>query len=268
VPPACGGVGGEAVAVPIESLTPGDLIYSHDGTLHPVIKVIRRTYSGPMFHIVGENGQALHVTEDLLLLSERRVKHLSPSGHWSGVPRHHFERARRLRQTMSPPEVALWCALRGSQLGVKFRKQHPIGPYIADFYSHECGLVIEVDGSQHFDTEHARTYDRERDLLMERYGLNILRFSAHDVGANLAGVLASIYRHTCQQPLESDPTKQWRLPDRLCRGDGVYLSTKSHPGRIAEISSERLSEEVLIVELDGWLSFVTNVCALRGFGLE
>lgn len=76
------------------------------------------------------------------------------------MPGQHFERARELRREMTPAEHNLWRVLRDKQCGAKFRKQHPIGPYIADFYSWDAGVVVEVDGESHFTPE-AQAYDKE-----------------------------------------------------------------------------------------------------------
>jgi very-short-patch-repair endonuclease len=65
---------------------------------------------------------------------------------------HMIGRARDLRRASTPPEDLLWLALRNAQIGgMKFRRQHPIGPYVADFYCHAAGLVVEVDGVSHDD---------------------------------------------------------------------------------------------------------------------
>ena len=277
LPPACGGGGGDisaaspsathqVVEVPIERLKVGDMVYSHDGKPHKILETFRRTYSGSMFQIVGENGKSLCLTEDHLVLTERRVKHLTPSGQWSGIPRHHFGRARAMRQAMSPPELAVWCSLLGKQMGVKFRKQHPIGPYIADFYSHECGLVVEIDGEQHFETEEAQSYDRERDAFMENLGLIVLRFSAYDVGANLEGVLASIYRMARQHTLKSDPEKQWCFAEALRPGDTVYAGVELCSIRIEDVTSARSVEEVFDIKVDDAHAYITHLCVIHNCG--
>ena len=218
------------------------------------------------YHIVGEDGESLSLTEDHLVLTERRVKRLTPSGQWSGIPRHHFERARTMRQAMSPPELAVWRRLRGNQMGVKFRKQHPIGPYIADFYSRECSLVVEVDGAQHFETEEAQVYDRERNAYMENLGLTVLRFSSYDVGANLEGVLASIYREARQRTLKSDPAKQWRRAGSLCPGDIIFSGTELRPLRIQEIACEQCVEEVFDTRVEDAHSYITDLCVVHNCG--
>ena len=101
------------------------------------------------------------------------------------------EQRRNLRQNATPQETLLWSRLRNNQLGKKFRRQHGIGHYIADFYCHEHQLVIELDGSQHFD-DAAVKYDAERTRFFEKEGCAVLRFSNSDVNTNLEGVLLLI----------------------------------------------------------------------------
>ena len=89
---------------------------------------------------------------------------------------------------MTPPERKLWKVLRGEQLGVKFSRQHPIGPYIADFYSREAQLVVEIDGVAAHSGAEAFEYDRARDTYMESLGLRVMRIPASEVEHNLEGV--------------------------------------------------------------------------------
>ena len=101
--------------------------------------------------------------------------------------------ARKLRREMSPPERLLWSALRGKQVaGLKFRKQAPIGVYIADFYCHEARLVVEVDGGSHCGDR--LDHDQKRDRWMHEQGIHVLRVQARDVFENLDGVVRAIRR--------------------------------------------------------------------------
>jgi very-short-patch-repair endonuclease len=91
---------------------------------------------------------------------------------------------------MTPPEVILWVALRNRQLGnLKFRRQHPVGIYVADFYCYEARLVVEIDGPAHFDRVQC---DRLRDEWMHGQGLRVLRIPAMDVFRDLDSVLRTI----------------------------------------------------------------------------
>ncbi len=96
-----------------------------------------------------------------------------------------------MRSNMTGPEQLLWKAPRGESLGIKFRRQFGIGPYIADFYSPRNKLVIEIDGGSHAHPN-ARTYDDERDAFMIGLGINVLRFSNHEVLSNIDDVLLRI----------------------------------------------------------------------------
>ena len=91
--------------------------------------------------------------------------------------------AKALRRSMSKPEVLLWRLLRGSPGGVRFRRQHPVGPYVADFYCPAAKLVIEIDGQVH---EHGDQPARDmvRDAYIEAAGLHVLRIPARDVLAD------------------------------------------------------------------------------------
>jgi very-short-patch-repair endonuclease len=106
--------------------------------------------------------------------------------------KHMIHRARDLRQTETPPEQLLWLALRNEQIGgLKFRRQHPIGPYVVDFYCHSAGLVVEVDGMSHDDKI---SQDAEKTNYIERQGLRILRVTNEDVMHDLDAVAREIAR--------------------------------------------------------------------------
>jgi len=106
------------------------------------------------------------------------------------VPPALLERARELRRHGTTAEAILWECLRDRQLaGAKFRRQHVIGPYIADFYCHEARLVIEVDGGVHLEQQ---TQDQERQASLEAQGYRVMRFTNERVLADTDTVLAEI----------------------------------------------------------------------------
>ena len=100
--------------------------------------------------------------------------------------------ARKLRKNLTPAEAILWQALRNKQFeGLKFRRQHPVGNFILDFYCPCCKLVIEVDGEIHCDRFE---YDNARSNKLAEYGYTVLRFSNERVMNKLPQVLAEIRR--------------------------------------------------------------------------
>ena len=109
------------------------------------------------------------------------------------APRITKDRAKALRRDMSLPEVLLWKAIKGRQLNrLQFRKQHPIGPYVLDFYCDAEKLAIEVDGSSHsFGDRPAR--DERRDAWLKEQGIATLRIPAslilEDVGDAMRMIL-------------------------------------------------------------------------------
>lgn len=102
-----------------------------------------------------------------------------------------FDRARELRNTMTDAEMVLWGYLKAKPLGYKFRRQHPLGIYIADFFCYKLKLVIEVDGGIH-EKEEIKINDTERQKIIEAEGITVLRFKNDEVLKQLQTVIAKI----------------------------------------------------------------------------
>jgi very-short-patch-repair endonuclease len=101
-------------------------------------------------------------------------------------------RATRLRAEMSLPEVLLWKRLKGSQVGgLQFRRQHPVGPYVLDFYCATASLCVEVDGAAYHADEQLE-FDEARDAVLQGYGIRTLRLSARCVLKEMDFALVAI----------------------------------------------------------------------------
>ena len=111
--------------------------------------------------------------------------------------------ARNLRKDMSLPEVMLWQQLRGRKSGLKFRRQHPIGPYVVDFYCSQASLIIEIDGEAHNRGEHP-LQDLSRDQFLEENGYRVVRIAAVDVLRDVEAVMAFIIAQVAS-PLHHSP---------------------------------------------------------------
>ena len=103
-----------------------------------------------------------------------------------------YQYGRELRQESTEAEKLLWAELRNKKLnGLKFRRQHPIDKFVADFYCHEKKIVIELDGSIH-DEKINKEYDEARTAMLAGLNVIVLRFKNEDVTSNLKGVLRKI----------------------------------------------------------------------------
>jgi very-short-patch-repair endonuclease len=100
-----------------------------------------------------------------------------------------FRKAEVLRKNMTDAEKVLWERLRKKQLGLRFKAQHPIERFIADFYCHKAKLVIEIDGKIH---NVQKEYDLGREAELEKYGLKIIRFTNDEVLNNIDWVIEKI----------------------------------------------------------------------------
>jgi very-short-patch-repair endonuclease len=118
-----------------------------------------------------------------------------------------LEFARALRSNLTEAERMLWQRLRQRQVdGRRFRRQHPIGPYVADFACIEARVVVELDGGQHAGSER----DAERDAAMQVWGWRVLRLWNNEVMANMDGVLTTIAAAITEPPPRPSP----------CNGEG------------------------------------------------
>ncbi|MEQ1789477.1 MAG: DUF559 domain-containing protein, partial [Rickettsiales bacterium] len=110
-------------------------------------------------------------------------------GSYIYTPLELIERARVLRKESTSPEIKLWSVLRNRQMGgCKFRRQHPIGVYIADFYCEEMRLIIELDGESHFTAEGV-VRDEIRSRYLREQGYEIVRFTNVEIRDNFEDVV-------------------------------------------------------------------------------
>ena len=109
-------------------------------------------------------------------------------GMFEGATHLIFENAKHLRKNMTKAENILWNYLRKGINGFKFRRQHPIGIYIADFFCHKAKLVIELDGSVH-NQEDVKSNDEMRQKNLQNWGYEVLRFKNEQVFKQIDDVL-------------------------------------------------------------------------------
>jgi len=113
-----------------------------------------------------------------------------------------FEKAKELRKNMTYAEKLLWNKLKNKQIcNLRFRRQHPITNFIADFYCHTARLVIEIDGEIH---KGQIEYDQGRTTEMECFDIQVLRFNNKEIENNMESVLKLIEK-TIIKRLESPP---------------------------------------------------------------
>jgi very-short-patch-repair endonuclease len=132
----------------------------------------------------------------------------------------HFNRSRErqkrkaLRRNASEAEQRLWQHLRGKQLGIRFRRQYSVDAYVLDFYAPQSKLAIEVDGDAHF-TGTAPQSDHERTTYLNRFGIDVLRFTNLDIVENIDGVLSAIAAAVKRRNSTSPLPPPWGTVDFL-----------------------------------------------------
>jgi adenine-specific DNA-methyltransferase len=139
-----------------------------------------------------------------------------------------LEFARQLRKQQTDAEQLLWSLLRDRRLsGFKFRRQHPVEPYVVDFYCHEARLAVELDGGQHNEPDE-RARDAKRTAFLEKQGIRILRFWNNDVLQNTEGVLQAIYDALVSLTLSlSQGEREYALTPALSLRESEYEADAS-----------------------------------------
>jgi len=122
--------------------------------------------------------------------------------------------ARQLRRDMTPAEIVLWKYLRHKGSGFRFRRQHPIGPYVMDFYCYELNLCIELDGDVH-EVPMADTHDEIRTEYLNQQGITVLRFSNETVYRNVDAILMCITKYAEHPSL----MKGWHMDEMIGDND-------------------------------------------------
>jgi len=136
-----------------------------------------------------------------------------PGKYFLKYPRVGVSRARGLRKEMTGAEAKLWSLLRNKNLGVRFRREVPYGPFILDFLAIKPKLVVELDGSQHY-TREFREKDTIRDTYLKKRGLTVLRYSTGEFMRNPNGIIQDIAEQV-KKKLSDKPA-----PSPVRRGPG------------------------------------------------
>jgi len=117
--------------------------------------------------------------------------------------------AKAQRLGMTDAERLLWSRLKREQLGLRFRRQHPVGSYVLDFACLDPKLAVEIDGSQHVDQ---KAYDERRDAWLKTQGFSVLRYGSNEVMSDTDAVLQDILNVIEALPRSLAPTPT--LPQR------------------------------------------------------
>ena len=151
-------------------------------------------------------------------------------------PKSTQRRAKSLRSEMSLPEVLLWQALRTRPGGLKFRRQHPAGRYVLDFFCASLRLAVEIDGEAHDRTGRPK-HDEGRDVWLGAHDVRVLRIPATDVLTNLEGVIQHILAEatsTGRIPLHhAMPTARFTSRLRCCDVPPAHRCSQLYPPPLA-----------------------------------
>ena len=167
------------------------------------------------------------------------------------VPDYLIENARELRKNQTDAEALLWQLLRNRQIqDAKFRRQHPVEPYILDFYCHDKKLAVELDGGQHNTTE-GKASDEKRTQYLNSQGIQLLRFWNNDVLQNTESVLEQIYNalNPALTPTLSQREREFLAPTSLIAIASNLIHGTKEDSLVREAQAQTGKEEVTEQEI-------------------
>ena len=203
----------------------------------------------------------LWITPDQKVLCLQRPRIPDGKNDWSADPKINAKWRKALRNNQTPAEQKLWSLLRRKQLGVKFRRQHSIGPYIADFYSSEARLVIDCDGPN-YHKYNAQNYDFRRERYMNERGLCVLHFNNNDIFNNFIAVYELIMNSIRFDMTDLEKAIPVRA-EELKIGDKVFSGKEMKAAVLDKLIHEQVNEVVYALEVEGTNSYFTEVCLVH-----
>ncbi|MDX6613942.1 MAG: anthraniloyl-CoA monooxygenase, partial [Blastocatellia bacterium] len=276
---------------PIETVAAGEMVWSPQNGLQPVVGLQTRPHVGRLIGLrLRGSSSTVWVTPDQVFLSPSPQAERGIGGEGEALPNPtpnpspqagrgtaaEIQRklggfspalpsiARELRRSSTTAEKLMWECLRGRRLcGAKFRRQHPLGAhYIADFYCSEFGLAIELDGSVH-NSPASSWSDGIRHRQIAVSGVKILRFSNERVFGDLEGLLLEVTQYLLgsgsSDSIASTEKKQnWRTAADLVPGESLILDEHGRIQCIEEIETLIVNEPVYDLTIERNHSFITE----------
>jgi very-short-patch-repair endonuclease len=220
----------------------------------PVLQVFKHEYEDEMLEIRFQG-----IAASLFITPEHRIATPAES-----LPnfKARVGMARTLRKESTPAESKLWSLVRGKRYGVKVRRQHPMGPFVLDFYIPDVRLAIEVDGSIH-ELEQQKEYDRFREEMIQNHDIEFLRFSNEDIYSKTSMVLLSIADRINARKTQFDYRVHWRTAGELKVGRVVLAAGMAEQRIITFIGNIQTRETVYNLSVAEDHTYVTEFCTLH-----
>jgi adenine-specific DNA-methyltransferase len=223
----------------------------------PVLEVVSRQYTGEMLEV-----EFSGVSKPLYITPHHPVAGVAPA-----LPPFlaQVSTARHLRKNQTVAETHMWSLLRKKQLGTRFRRQHPMGPFILDFYAPEVRLAIEVDGAVH-DLAEQKDYDNFRQKLIEQHNTEFMRFRNSELENSPEAVALQVAAKVTERRSQFDHKVQWIPAGELQPGMSVFACGQKDVHIVKRIRPISTTEMVYNLRVAEDNSYVTETCTVHNCG--
>ena len=248
---------GDVDSTLIESLRPGDLVLTHYNRMMPILEVVSRQYTGEMLEV-----EFSGASKSLYITPHHPVAGVAPA-----LPPFlaQVSIARHLRKNQTVAETHMWSLLRKKQLGTRFRRQHPMGPFILDFFAPEVRLAIEVDGAVH-DLAEQKEYDNFRQRSIEQHNTEFMRFRNSELEGSPEEVALQVAAKVTERRSQFDHKVQWVPAGELQPGMSVFACGQKDVHIVKRIRRIGTTETVYNLRVAEDNSYVTETCTVHNCG--
>jgi very-short-patch-repair endonuclease len=232
----------------------GDLVITHRNRAMPVMEIMGHESKGEMLEL-----EMNTIDKPLLMAPGQIVANVAPE-----LPSVHTQTitARYLRRNQTDAERILWPHLRSRRLGTRFRRQHPIGSFIIDFFAPQVRLAIEVDGTIHNQAEQ-HDYDQFRQDLIEQADVEFLRFRNEEIKGTPTLTADCIESKVIERLSRFDHRVKWVLAGEVQAGMLLFAEGQSEIHRVNSVRLSIASEELFTLRVTEDHSFVTQACTVK-----
>jgi very-short-patch-repair endonuclease len=223
----------------------------------PILEVVSRQYTGEMLEV-----EFSGASKSLYITPHHPVAGVAPA-----LPPFlaQVSTTRHMRKNQTVAETHMWSLLRKKQLGTRFRRQHPMGPFILDFYAPEVRLAIEVDGAVH-DSAEQKEYDNFRQKLIEQHNTEFMRFRNSDLENGPDAMALQIATKVTQRRSQFDHKIQWVPAGELQPGMSVFACGQKDVHIVKRIRRISTTEMVYNLRVAEDNSYVTETCTVHNCG--
>ena len=249
----------EIGTIPVQNLNTGDYILGIDRKFHRITQKTEKSVTGliaAIYHLQESN--PLYVSGHHRILCREKKISTAGDNFWKLFPQELYKKIKVHNKILHEGSRILWDYVKNEQLGSHFLKEYQVGPFIADFYSEEHKVIIELHDEGH-DNDN---YQNIMDNFFKTKGITVLRFSSEEIINDLTNTLKHIRSVLLINIPSGFKSKEWRRADSVENGDFIYYSKDIVPVRVRKIEFDETRETLFGISAEDTDTLLARNCLI------